>query len=68
MATCKYCRREITWIKDGRKNVPIESDGLIHRCDEMLKTLQSAKTLEISSLSQEEIERYQNAINASVKK
>jgi hypothetical protein len=71
MAKCKFCQKEITWMKEGRKNVPIEHDGATHRCDEMLQSLESMKKLEVTSLSPEEIAKYEQAINekaASAKK
>lgn len=63
MAKCKFCFNEITWVKEGRKNIPIEGDGTKHRCDEMMKSLGSAKTLDRNSLSAEEIAKYEAAIN-----
>ena len=68
MASCKFCQKDISWVKDGRKNVPIESDGMIHRCEEMKNSLKSIKKIERSELSAEEIKRYEDAINKQVKK
>ena len=63
MARCKFCGKEITWMKDGRKNVPVEHDGTIHRCEEMKNSLRSAKKIEPTALSPEEIAKYEKAIN-----
>ncbi|HLE12517.1 MAG: hypothetical protein A2504_03555 [Bdellovibrionales bacterium RIFOXYD12_FULL_39_22] len=68
MATCKFCRKEITWIKDGRRNVPINSDGGTHRCEEMEISMKSIRQIEVSSLPSEEIKKYESAINAKIKK
>ena len=63
MAICKFCGKEITWLKEGRKNVPIESDGSIHNCQEKQNAMKSIKHIERDALSAEEIKRYENAIN-----
>ena len=39
MARCKFCSGEITWMKEGGRNKPINGDGGIHSCDEMKKEL-----------------------------
>jgi hypothetical protein len=62
MSRCKFCNKEITWIKEGRKNVPIEGDGAVHRCDEMKNSLKSIKQLDPESM-REEIKRYERQIN-----
>ncbi len=63
MARCKYCQKEITWVKEGRKNVPLESDGGTHECPERKDALNSYKKLEVNNLSSEEIKKYEQAIN-----
>lgn len=63
MAVCKFCQKEITWMKDGRKNVPVEGDGTVHRCDEMKNSLKSLKKIEVKTLSPEEIAQYEQGIN-----
>lgn len=68
MAKCKFCGKEIMWTKEGRKNVPVEGDGGLHRCDEMLGAMKSIKSIERESLSSEEIKKYEEAINNSIKK
>ncbi len=68
MAKCKYCQTEVTWMKDGRKNVPVESDGGIHKCEQMLKMRSSLKTIQPTSLSPEEIAKYEQAMNEKTKK
>ncbi|MEC7277892.1 MAG: hypothetical protein VXV96_16335 [Bdellovibrionota bacterium] len=68
MAKCKYCQTEVTWMKDGRKNVPVEGDGGIHKCEQMLKMRSSLKTIQPTSLSPEEIAKYEQAMNEKTKK
>lgn len=63
MAKCKFCGKEIIWIKEGRKNCPIESDGTTHSCEEMKSAIRSIKTFDRSSLSPEEIAKYEQKIN-----
>lgn len=50
-------------MKDGRKNVPVEIDGAKHECEEFLKSRQSTKTFDRTTLSPEEIAKYEEAIN-----
>ena len=68
MASCKYCRKDIAWIKEGRKNVPIEGDGTTHRCEEMQTSLKSMKTISLNTLSPEQIKKYEDSINQKVQK
>ncbi|MEE2742683.1 MAG: hypothetical protein VYD54_02180 [Bdellovibrionota bacterium] len=68
MAKCKYCQKEIAWIKEGRKNVPVEGDGSVHKCPERQKAMDSYKKLDRDSISKEEIERYEKAMNEKAKK
>jgi MoaA/NifB/PqqE/SkfB family radical SAM enzyme len=63
VATCKFCKKEITWLKEGRKNVPVESDGTVHKCEEFEKSLKSIRQLDKGSLSPEEIAKYEQGIN-----
>ncbi len=63
MAQCKFCNKEITWMKEGRKNVPVETDGTVHKCDIFEKSRASTKTITPGSLSPEEIAKYEQAIN-----
>ena len=68
MSTCKFCSRDITWEKEGRKNVPIESDGTKHSCQEMLDAMKSIKKMNRDTLSSEEIKKYEEAINKKANK
>lgn len=63
MANCKFCGKEIHWMKEGRKNVPAEMDGAKHECEEGSKAFKSAKTIEVSSLTPEQIAEYEKGIN-----
>jgi len=66
VARCKYCQKEITWMKDGRKNVPVESDGGIHKCEQMEKMRSSFKVIDPKTLSPEEIAKYEKGMNDHV--
>ncbi len=66
MAKCKYCQNEVTWIKEGHKNVPIENDGGIHECAEKKNALDSYKRLNVQNISPEDIQKYEEAINQKV--
>lgn len=68
MSLCKYCNATITWMKDGRKSVPVEHDGTTHKCDVMKDSLKSLKSLEPKSLTDEEIKKYEDAMNEKAKK
>ena len=63
MSKCKFCGKEIVWMKDGRKNVPVEIDGAKHECEEFKNARKSARTIERTSLTPEEIAKYEQAIN-----
>lgn len=67
MPNCKFCGTEIFWVKEGRKNKPIELDGGSHQCEEMKTSLKSFKKLTPNSLSPEEIARYEEQINKKKK-
>lgn len=68
MAKCKFCSKEITWIKEGRRNRAIDSDGGIHSCDEMKKSMSSIKSINVSDIDPEILKQYENSINQKVKK
>jgi len=68
MSQCRYCGKEITWMKEGRKNVPVEGDGSVHSCEQYTSARDSFKKLEKSSLSPEEIAKYEEAMNKASKK
>ncbi len=68
MAKCKYCQQEITWMKEGRKNVPVNPDGGTHACDEKKMAIESLKKIEVKTLTPEEIKRYEQAINEKANK
>lgn len=63
MANCRYCGKEITWLKEGRKNTPVENDGATHICEEYKKTKKSIKKIDRSSLDPELIKQYEQGIN-----
>ena len=68
MAKCKYCQKEITWLKSGRKNIPVEQDGSSHECKEFIKAKESLKRIDRSDISPEDIAQYEKAMNQSLKK
>ncbi len=68
MANCRYCGKEITWMADGRKKIPVEGDGNIHECDEYKNSRNSIRKVEKGSLSADEIKKYEEAINQGKKK
>ena len=53
-------------MKDGRKNVPVESDGGIHKCEQMEKMRSSFKVIDPKTLSPEEIAKYEKGMNDHV--
>ena len=63
MARCKFCGSEITWMKEGRKNVPVNGDGSVHRCEEMMKSMKSIKTVDLSTIDPDVIAQYEKEMN-----
>ncbi len=68
MARCKFCSREITWMKEGGRNRPINGDGGIHSCDEMKNSLKSMKNIERTDIDADLIKLYEKAINEKAQK
>lgn len=68
MASCRYCGKEITWMKDGRKNVPVEGDGAVHRCENMINARNSFRKITPTEIDPELLKQYENAINEKAKK
>lgn len=68
MAYCKYCNKEITWLQDGRKKIPVENDGAKHECEVFKKSRASIKTINPSDIDPEVLKQYTDAINKKVKK
>ena len=66
MARCKFCSREITWMKEGGRNRPINGDGGIHACDEMKASMKSIKSIEKTELDADILKQYEQAINLKV--
>ncbi len=63
MSKCKYCGTEVVWMKEGKKNVPVETDGSPHKCELYSKMRGSIKKMERGTLSPEEIAKYEQGIN-----
>ena len=68
MATCKYCGKNVTWLKEGRKNVPVEDDGGIHECEQYKNVRRSAKKLTPNEIDPEILKQYQEDMNKKLKK
>ena len=67
MSKCRYCGKEITWMKDGRKNVPVEGDGGVHKCDEMISAKESFRKVQVTELDPDLIKQYEQQINDKAK-
>jgi hypothetical protein len=67
MAKCKYCGKEIVWMQEGRKKVPVEVDGAAHECDEYNKSKNSLKVVDPGTIDPEILKQYQDRINQKKK-
>lgn len=63
MAFCRYCGKEITWLKEGRRSIPVEGDGAKHECEEYTNSRKSLKKIERGDLDPELVKQYEKAIN-----
>lgn len=63
MAFCKFCNKEITWLQEGRKKVPVESDGTTHRCEQFMNSTKSIKKVDVSEIDPEILKQYEQSIN-----
>lgn len=68
MARCKFCSKEITWIKEGGRNRPINGDGGIHSCDEMKASMKSIKSIDVKEIDADVLKLYEQAINTKAQK
>lgn len=68
MAGCKYCGKEITWLQEGRKRVPIDQEGLVHECEEYKKARKSYKKVDVNTIDPEILKQYESSINEKAKK
>lgn len=68
MARCKFCNKEITWMKEGGRNRPIDADGGIHSCEEMKKSMKTIKAIPASEMDPELLKQYETAINNKAQK
>lgn len=68
MASCKYCGKSITWVKEGRKNVPVEDDGGVHECENFKNARSSIRTFKPDELDPEIIKQYEESIKKANKK
>ena len=59
MAFCKYCGKEIMWLKEGRKNVPVENDGGEHKCEQFSKMRNSIKKIQPNEVDPDILKQYQ---------
>jgi ribosomal protein L24E len=63
MASCKYCGKEVTWLQEGRKKVPVEGDGTVHACEEYKKARKSFKKIEVKEIDPDILKQYEDAMN-----
>lgn len=68
MARCKFCNKEITWMKEGGRNRPIDSDGGVHSCDEMKNSMKSIKSIPATEIDSDILKQYEAAINIKAQK
>ena len=54
-------------MKNGQKNVPVEDDGGVHECEEFQNAHRSLKKFDRTTLSPDEIVRYEQGINSPKK-
>lgn len=63
MAYCKFCNKEITWLQEGRKKVPVEGDGSVHECEEYKNSRKSIRKVELNEVDPDILKQYEQAIN-----
>ncbi len=68
MARCKFCSKEITWMKEAGRNKPINGDGGIHACDEMKNSMKSIKSIPATEIDSDILKQYEAAINIKAQK
>lgn len=68
MSKCRYCGTEITWMKEGRKNIPVENDGAKHECEAFKSARNSLKKMKPTDLDPEILKQYQDQMNKAAKK
>lgn len=68
MARCRYCNTEITWMKEGRKNVPVENDGGQHVCENFKNSRNSIKELKPTDIDPDILKQYQENMDKQLKK
>lgn len=67
MSKCRFCNIEITWLKEGRKNVPVESDGALHECDNFKKARDSYRKIEPTELDPDILKQYEENMRNALK-
>lgn len=68
MARCKFCNKEITWMKENGRNRPVDGDGGSHMCDEMKNSMKSIKSIEPTEIDSDILKQYELAINIKAQK
>lgn len=68
MANCRYCGSQVTWVKEGRKNVPVEGDGGVHECDAYRDSKNSYRELKPTEIDPDLLKQYQENMNNALKK
>ncbi len=68
MSRCRYCDTEITWMKDGRKNIPVENDGAQHECKQYKNMRQSIRKMEPTDIEPDVLKQYQENMKKELEK
>lgn len=68
MASCKFCGTEVMWIKEGRKNVPVEVDGSKHECEHFKNSKNSYRQLKPTDIDPEILKQYQENMQKELAK
>jgi very-short-patch-repair endonuclease len=68
MARCKFCGKEIVWMQEGRKKVPVEVDGIKHECEAFKKSRDSLRKVDLNTIDPDVLKQYQDAMNKKKKK
>ncbi len=68
MARCKFCGKEIVWMQEGRKKVPVEVDGIKHECEAFRNSRDSLRKVELDTIDPEVLKQYQENMKNLKKK
>ncbi|MGB0452110.1 MAG: hypothetical protein ACPGJV_00230 [Bacteriovoracaceae bacterium] len=68
MANCRYCGKEIVWVLEGKKKVPLDMDGGKHQCEEFKNARNSFKKLTPTDIDPDILKQYQDSMNKAANK